>query len=237
MGLLSRRSNEYNADGTVSNGHHHPKRDAALAGAAAHHESNTHPGRNTALAAGTVGGVEHHKNHETVTGHNSTANPYANGNATVGNGYGGVNHNGTHTGTTAGTAGTAGAGLGAANGINGHGTAPPPVAGAGQVNTGPAPLHGVSSGTTPSIKAAAKLERKGKLESTMGGLLCSSSLKHKSEAHLAQADHLRMQASELSEAERLEHEAGMRRQRAVGLGADPVHASGRTGHGPTALTA
>ncbi len=40
-----------------------------------------------------------------------------------------------------------------------------------------------------------------------------------------------MQASELGEAERLEAEAGMRRQSAVGLGAHPVHASGRTGFG------
>lgn len=50
--------------------------------------------------------------------------------------------------------------------------------------------------------------------------------------HKAQADHLRMQASELSEAQRLEKEAGMRRQRAVGLGADPSHASGNTGFNP-----
>lgn len=50
--------------------------------------------------------------------------------------------------------------------------------------------------------------------------------------HRAQADHLRMQASELSEAQRLEQEAGMRRQRTVGLGADPSHAVGNTGFGP-----
>lgn len=75
-----------------------------------------------------------------------------------------------------------------------------------------------------------KLRRKGKMESTMGTLLCNGNMKRKSEAHLAQADHLRMQASELGEAERLEAEAGMRRQRAVGLGADPAQATGQTGY-------
>jgi len=83
-----------------------------------------------------------------------------------------------------------------------------------------------------SVKEANKLERKGKLESTLADLTCSSNLRAKSQNHLAQADHLRMQASELGEAERLENEAGMRRQRAVGLGADPTHASGTTGFGP-----
>lgn len=41
-----------------------------------------------------------------------------------------------------------------------------------------------------------------------------------------------MQQVELDEAARLEHEAGMRRQRAVGMGADPVLASGTTGFAP-----
>ena len=46
-----------------------------------------------------------------------------------------------------------------------------------------------------------------------------------------------MQASELNEAARLEHEAGMRRQRAVGMGADPALASGTTGFAPANPTA
>jgi hypothetical protein len=45
-----------------------------------------------------------------------------------------------------------------------------------------------------------------------------------------------MQASELTAAEGLEQEAGMRRQRAVGLGADPMHASGTTGFAPANQT-
>ena len=51
--------------------------------------------------------------------------------------------------------------------------------------------------------------------------------------HAAQANHLKMQVSELKEAERLEAEAGIRRQRAVGLGADPMLAGGTTGFGHT----
>ncbi|WVF72628.1 hypothetical protein IAT40_007446 [Kwoniella sp. CBS 6097] len=246
MGLLGRKSNEYNSstENAPLTGHYQP------------YNASTAP---TTSGTGAVDG-----------------NPYANGNAvldnnTERNGYGGIfhgnknkhqhqQHNGPLGGggtnginrqdhTTIGHHGvaTAGNGLGnghghghgIGNGTFGHhgaaaGAAVAPVAGAGsgQVNTGPVPLHGVSSGSAPSVKAAHKLERKGKMESTMGSLLCNSSLKHKSEAHLAQADHMRMQASELSEAERLEHEAGLRRQRAVGLGADPIHAHGVTGHGP-----
>ncbi|WVW85792.1 hypothetical protein I302_107830 [Kwoniella bestiolae CBS 10118] len=168
----------------------------------------------------------------TGVGHNSN-NPYTTGNATLGNapnsGYGGINRNegplGHHTGQ--GVSGTGPAYTG------GHGAHPAPVAGAGHVNTGPAPLHGVHSGSTPDAKEAIKLEKKGHREEKLGNFLHSTSMKEKSAAHLAQADHLKMQASELSEAERLEHEAGMRRQRAVGLGADPMHAHGTTGHGPT----
>ena len=108
-------------------------------------------------------------------------------------------------------------------------------------NTGPAPLHGVhangngaaTSGkipaAAPAVRQANSLERKAKSESFFGDLFCSRSLKSKAHTHAAQADHLKMQASELSEAERLENEAGMRRQRAVGLGAAPEHATGTTG--------
>ena len=80
-------------------------------------------------------------------------------------------------------------------------------------------------------REAAKLQRKGKMEHVLGSITCSSNLQHKGDLHKAQAGQLKMQAQELSEAERLEHEAGMRRHRAVGLGADPVHANGATGLG------
>ncbi|WVQ99847.1 hypothetical protein IAU59_006990 [Kwoniella sp. CBS 9459] len=253
MGLLNRKSNEYDASTE-----HDP-----LTG---HHQ------------AYNAGGVPNTRILPHTSPSASAPNPYANGNAVVGeterNGYGGILHGNKHkhgrqhgnvnNGPLGGGGGRGAAGTYATGGTGGHGgyeqihagpgtgtgmgtgtggfgrhdaSAPPPIAGSGHVNTGPAPLHGVSAGTggsaaTPSVKEAHKLERKGKMESTVGSLLCNSSLKHKSEAHLAQADHMRMQASELSEAERLEHEAGMRRQRAVGLGADPVHAQGVTGHGP-----
>ncbi|WVQ82054.1 hypothetical protein IAT38_004182 [Cryptococcus sp. DSM 104549] len=239
MGIFNRKSNEYAADGTpMTHGTHHPGRDAALAGAAAHHESNTHAGRNTALAAGGVGATQHHRNNNEINGtsHGPLGHPTGQGVTGTGtstnmasDGYGGVG--GTGTGTTGG--GMTGAGTGAGVGA---GTAA--GAGATGTHTGPAPLHGVNTtGAAPSAKAANKLDKKSKMESTMGSLLCSSSLKQKSATHHAQADHMRMQASELTQAEKLEHEAGLRRQRAVGLGADPMHATGTTGHGPSAMTA
>ncbi|WVQ68177.1 uncharacterized protein L199_006383 [Kwoniella botswanensis] len=185
----------------------------------------------------------------TTTGVGHDNNPYTTGNATLGNntqsGYGGVNRNGGPLGhhTGQGVSGTGPAptypqttATGGHAGGAGAGVHPPPVAGAGHVNTGPAPLHGVNSGSTPSTKEAVKLEKKGHREEKLGNILHSTSMKEKSAAHLAQADHLKMQASELNEAERLEHEAGMRRQRAVGLGADPMHAHGSTGHGPGTAT-
>ena len=57
-------------------------------------------------------------------------------------------------------------------------------------------------------------------------------MKARGHHHAAQAHHLRMQVNDLGEAQRLEAEAGMRRQRAVGLGADPAHATGTTGYDP-----
>lgn len=65
-------------------------------------------------------------------------------------------------------------------------------------------------------------------------LACHVLIKQKREGEQlkAQSEHLKMQATELNEAARLEQEAGMRRQRAVGLGADPVLASGTNGFSP-----
>jgi len=223
MGLLNPHS-ESNPNGAAIHGSHHPTRDGAIAGAVAHHESNQHPDRNTALAAGGVGALEHHRNHEQLAhNHNNGIN-------------GGVTGTGpTGTGAAYGTQQPAGGYNGLNTGVGGTGA-----------NTGPAPLHGAhaASNTSPvssgsgipaslnSVKRANSLERKGKLESALASITCSSSMRHKSQNHLAQADHLRMQSSELGEAERLENEAGMRRQRAVGLGANPEHASGTTGFAP-----
>ncbi|WWC63131.1 uncharacterized protein I303_105731 [Kwoniella dejecticola CBS 10117] len=180
----------------------------------------------------------------TTTGPGHTGpNPYTTGS---GSGVGGTgtgphpqgayDHNegplGHHTGQGVSGTGPALGGGGEGGTAGGVGVHPPPVAGAGHVNTGPAPLHGTGTGTAPSAKEALKLEKKGHREEKLGGILHSTSMQQKGAAHLAEADHLKMQASELSEAQRLEHEAGMRRQRAVGLGADPMHAHGQTGHGP-----
>jgi len=227
MGLLDRHSNR-NANGAATHGTHHPVRDGLLAGGLAHHESKggEHVGRNTALAGGAIGAFEHHRNEKEL-------------------GTNGIGHNHHHTANTAplstGATGAAG-GTTINGGTHGMNTG---ISGTG-ANTGAAPIAGatamgssagagVGGGKFQSVvsgKQANRLERKGKLESTLADLTCSSSLRNKSQNHLAQADHLRMQSSELGEAERLENEAGMRRQRAVGLGADPTHASGTTGFGP-----
>ncbi|WWC90873.1 uncharacterized protein L201_005810 [Kwoniella dendrophila CBS 6074] len=183
----------------------------------------------------TTGGVGHHQPHHGTAA--TGTNPYSSGNPTLGNPT--TTHNtgplGHHTGHGVSGTGPAPTSGGLASGTTtttGTGIHAAPVPGHGHVNTGPAPLHGVNSGTIPSEKEALKLEKKGLREEKLGNLLHSSNMKEKGATHLAQADHLKMQASELSEAERLEHEAGMRRQRAVGLGADPMHAHGTTGHGP-----
>ncbi|RXK34990.1 hypothetical protein M231_07744 [Tremella mesenterica] len=240
MGLLNRRSNEHARTGTT--GTHHPARDGIIAGGVAHHEANNHPTRDAALAGGAVGEGQHLRNkHQTAA--TGTQNPYEHGNANVGAGYGGIHKNREINGTTpmgSGTTGTAGAtGAAATTGVGPSGahTGPAPLgpnAPTNPASTTRAPAEGTAGGqsaTAPTLRQAAKLERKGKLESTLSHLTCSSNMRHKANTHLAQADHLRMQASELGEAERLETEAGMRRQRAVGLGADTEHATGTTGFG------
>ncbi|WWC71711.1 uncharacterized protein I206_105669 [Kwoniella pini CBS 10737] len=164
----------------------------------------------------------------TGTGVGHTSNPYTTGNPTLTSNQGTYEHNqgslGHHTGQ-----GISGTGTTAGGNINTH---QPPIVGTGQVNTGPAPLHNGHNGITPNSKEAIKLEKKGQREEKLGNLLHSTSMQQKGATHLSEANHLKMQASELNEAERLEHEAGLRRQRAVGLGADPMHAHGQTGHGP-----
>ncbi|WVR07377.1 hypothetical protein IAU60_004418 [Kwoniella sp. DSM 27419] len=81
---------------------------------------------------------------------------------------------------------------------------------------------GSSSSTGESASSVAKAARaltvKGKVASTFGTLIGSASLKQKSKEHLAQAEIKRGQASELSQAEKEEHEAAVRRQHAMGLG-------------------
>ena len=128
-------------------------------------------------------------------------------------------------------------GLGAGEGTYTRGPGPHSPQNNTGTGTGTTAMDNTSAGgvggapIAQTEREAAKLQRKGKMEHVLGSITCSSNLQHKGDLHKAQAGQLKMQAQELSEAERLEHEAGMRRHRAVGLGADPVHANGATGLG------
>ncbi|PPR06786.1 hypothetical protein CVT24_011286 [Panaeolus cyanescens] len=76
----------------------------------------------------------------------------------------------------------------------------------------------------------------GKIESAIGSAVGSSALKAKGEMKQHEANAVKMQGAELAEAERLEREALMRRERAVGhAGAHPANSSlggGHMGQGP-----
>ncbi|KAJ7109612.1 hypothetical protein C8R43DRAFT_1042936 [Mycena crocata] len=61
----------------------------------------------------------------------------------------------------------------------------------------------------------------GKIEHAVGSLVGSQSLKAKGIQKEREAQGLKVQSRELAEAERLEHEAGIRRERAVAHGAHP----------------
>ncbi|THV04771.1 hypothetical protein K435DRAFT_790771 [Dendrothele bispora CBS 962.96] len=71
----------------------------------------------------------------------------------------------------------------------------------------------------------------GKVEKAVGTMIGSHSLKAKGMEKEKEAQALKMQSSELAEAERLEREAMMRRERAVGHGAHPD--MGKLGGGGT----
>jgi hypothetical protein len=83
--------------------------------------------------------------------------------------------------------------------------------------------------TIPATHAATKKQHAGasekafvgKLEHAVGTMLCSSTLRAKGIQKEQEAQALKVQAAELSAAERLEQEARVRRERAVAHGADP----------------
>ncbi|KAF9530211.1 hypothetical protein CPB83DRAFT_188894 [Crepidotus variabilis] len=77
----------------------------------------------------------------------------------------------------------------------------------------------------------------GKVESALGSALGSSALKAKGMEKEREANAVKLQSQELAEAERLEKEALLRRERAVGHGAHPANSAlgaggmgGTTGH-------
>lgn len=80
----------------------------------------------------------------------------------------------------------------------------------------------------------------GKVESALGSMVGSSALKAKGLQKEQEANAVKLQGRELAEAERLEKEALMRRERAVGHGAHPANsqlgAGSVTGAGGPAYT-
>jgi hypothetical protein len=65
----------------------------------------------------------------------------------------------------------------------------------------------------------------GKVESALGSMVGSSALKSKGLEKEREANAVKMQSAELAEAERLEREALLRRERAVGHGAHPANST------------
>ncbi|CAA7267214.1 unnamed protein product [Cyclocybe aegerita] len=91
-----------------------------------------------------------------------------------------------------------------------HGSAIPP---SGEVHHGKSSTGGAGQRLT------------GKVESAVGTLVGSNALKQKGLQKEQEANAVKLQGRELSEAERLEREALMRRERAVAHGAHPANAT------------
>jgi len=206
------------ATGTTGSGvpESHVGRDAALGagagGLTGHHGNGGHGVRDGAIGAGVGAEAAHlHNEHEQKHMHNN--NSYGNDNTL------GTSHNG------AGATTAAGGGMGAGAGTLHHNnatTATPAPASALHANA-------ANGHSKPSVLEADRLAKSGKKQERMGHLFCSSKMEHKGALKIEQAQHIRAQAVEIDEAERLEKEAGMRRERAVGLGADTVHGNATTG--------
>jgi len=121
------------------------------------------------------------------------------------------------------------AGVGHGN-VNAHGTGAAGIPPTGTLNDHNQSRGGVGTRMT------------GKVESAVGTMLGSSSLKAKGLQKEQEANSIKLQGQELAEAERLEREAMMRRERAVGHGAHPgnrhlgagmnIGGAGQTGTGP-----
>jgi len=108
-------------------------------------------------------------------------------------------------------------------GMGGHGQTPASgIPSTGMVN------HGTTGHTSGSGGTGQRLT--GKVESAIGTLVGSSSLKAKGLQKEQEANAIKLQGRELAEAERLEREALMRRERAVGHGAHPANSQLGAGH-------
>jgi len=122
-----------------------------------------------------------------------------------------------------------------------HGLHDDPYA-AGGVGTGASiPSTGVVNHGDPAHHTGgAGTRMTGKVESALGSMVGSSALKAKGLQKEQEANAVKLQGRELAEAERLEKEALMRRERAVGHGAHPANsqlgAGSVTGAGGPAYT-
>jgi hypothetical protein len=110
-----------------------------------------------------------------------------------------------------------------AHGVHGAPGTTDPYGAAG-VGNATIPHAGTTTGPHSSTAAAGHpSSMAGKIEKAAGTLLGSNSLKTKGLQKEQEGNALKLQSAELSEAERLEREATMRRERAVAHGAHPEH--------------
>jgi len=220
------------AVGSANTGGHvrHDAEGAAAGGFAGHEYEKHHagtggPGTKTGLAAGAFGGHEYNK-HEAKKAARAEDAAYANDTA-----YNNNNNNNTRTMGTGATAGT-GAGLGAGTGA-GYNSAST-TAGGNYPSTGAATSGNQVSGVAgdPATNHQARsLQRSGKMETTLGKVLCSTTLQQKGLQKQAQGESLIVQSQQIAEAENLEAEARMRRAHAEGLSQHPNNVLGGTGAG------
>ncbi|KAJ7160414.1 hypothetical protein C8R46DRAFT_1108014 [Mycena filopes] len=101
-----------------------------------------------------------------------------------------------------------------------HGMAPNQHGGMGMGNAGSIPPAGNLDSGNHHGGGGGK-STTGKIEQKVGALVGSEALKAKGLQKQQEAQGLKIQSQELAEAERLEHEAGLRRERAVAHGAHP----------------
>ncbi|KAJ7108737.1 hypothetical protein C8R44DRAFT_986674 [Mycena epipterygia] len=181
-----------------------------------HHPAATQL-ESTGYGAGTGPGRTHQMN--------ATNDPMAAGTGTVGMGEPGMGNPGMNSATVGGRhhvpAGPH-AGMGAQAGMHNDPMMANQQYGAGGAGVGgPAipPTGNVSNHQTSGGGGGGAMT--GKIEHAVGSLVGSKTLKAKGIQKEQEARGLKVQSQELAEAERLEQEAGMRRERAVAHGAHP----------------
>jgi len=189
----------------------------------------------------TTGGGRHHLNPDNGVGNNYSTGATGTGMGVGGNqtypasqqgqgmmtgqqGYGheGLGHGHGATGATGYGLNdeTAYGGGGVGGGIGGMGQTSGGIPATGAVN------H--SADTTGSGGTGQRIT--GKVESAIGSMVGSNALKAKGLQKEQEANAVKLQGRELAEAERLERESMMRRERAVGHGAHPANSQLGAGH-------